>query len=82
MSCRGIGVIGEQPVILPRTGFEYSSACPLTTPSGRMVSFDDFGFLVGDVTHDALDAFDCCSHDPAIKVKKGRKSVLLLDPVL
>ncbi|PKI59126.1 hypothetical protein CRG98_020492 [Punica granatum] len=32
----GTGVIGEQPVILPRTGFEYSSACPLTTPSGRM----------------------------------------------
>ncbi|CAA3021440.1 UVR domain containing [Olea europaea subsp. europaea] len=32
----GIGVIGEQPVILPNMGFEYSSACPLSTPSGRM----------------------------------------------
>ncbi|KAK1279822.1 hypothetical protein QJS04_geneDACA002800 [Acorus gramineus] len=32
----GVGVIGEQPVILPGTGFEYSSACPLTTPNGRM----------------------------------------------
>ncbi|XP_075480017.1 uncharacterized protein LOC142520780 [Primulina tabacum] len=32
----GIGVVGEQPVILPNTGFEYSSACPLGTPSGRM----------------------------------------------
>ncbi|XP_042500709.1 uncharacterized protein LOC122078682 isoform X2 [Macadamia integrifolia] len=32
----GIGVIGEQPVILPQTGFEYSSACPLNTPNGRM----------------------------------------------
>ncbi|THU59114.1 hypothetical protein C4D60_Mb03t21580 [Musa balbisiana] len=32
----GAGVIGEQPVIHPRTGFEYSSACPLSTPSGRM----------------------------------------------
>ncbi|KAJ7956227.1 Protein ApaG like [Quillaja saponaria] len=32
----GTGVIGEQPVILPGTGFEYSSACPLSTPSGRM----------------------------------------------
>eukprot|EP00262_Sarcandra_glabra_P008938 TRINITY_DN22890_c0_g1_i1.p1 TRINITY_DN22890_c0_g1~~TRINITY_DN22890_c0_g1_i1.p1 ORF type:complete len:288 (-),score=47.56 TRINITY_DN22890_c0_g1_i1:93-905(-) len=32
----GVGVIGEQPVILPKTGFEYSSACPLTTSSGRM----------------------------------------------
>lgn len=33
---RGVGVIGEQPVILPNTGFEYSSACPLSTPGGRM----------------------------------------------
>nr|GMC69870.1 Protein ApaG like [Ipomoea batatas] len=32
----GVGVIGEQPVILPNTGFEYSSACPLGTSSGRM----------------------------------------------
>ncbi|XP_074381681.1 uncharacterized protein LOC141723712 isoform X1 [Apium graveolens] len=32
----GIGVIGEQPVILPNTSFEYSSACPLSTPNGRM----------------------------------------------
>ncbi|XP_027192125.1 uncharacterized protein [Cicer arietinum] len=32
----GIGVVGEQPVLLPRTSFEYSSACPLSTPNGRM----------------------------------------------
>ncbi|RWR94819.1 UVR domain-containing protein/DUF525 domain-containing protein [Cinnamomum micranthum f. kanehirae] len=32
----GVGVIGEQPVIFPRKGFEYSSACPLSTPNGRM----------------------------------------------
>ncbi|KAG6413316.1 hypothetical protein SASPL_126025 [Salvia splendens] len=35
-SVHGVGVIGEQPVILPNTSFEYSSACPLSTPSGRM----------------------------------------------
>ncbi|KAK8946794.1 hypothetical protein KSP39_PZI006451 [Platanthera zijinensis] len=35
----GLGVIGEQPVILPNTGFEYSSACPLSTPGGRMSSW-------------------------------------------
>ncbi|KAL8041985.1 hypothetical protein ABFX02_09G020600 [Erythranthe guttata] len=35
-SVQGVGVIGEQPVILPKTGFEYSSACPLSTSSGRM----------------------------------------------
>jgi len=33
----GNGIIGGQPVIYPRTGFEYSSACPLHTSSGRMV---------------------------------------------
>lgn len=31
----------KQPVILPKTGFEYSSACPLiSTPNGRMVSLN------------------------------------------
>ncbi|KAL6579835.1 hypothetical protein OROMI_007859 [Orobanche minor] len=32
----GIGVIGEQPVLLPNTSFEYSSACQLSTPIGRL----------------------------------------------
>ncbi|KAE9608519.1 putative ApaG domain-containing protein [Lupinus albus] len=36
MSGEGLGVIGEQPAILPRTSFEYSSACPLSTQNGRM----------------------------------------------
>lgn len=34
---RGIGVIGEQPVIQPGEGFEYTSGAPLGTPSGMMV---------------------------------------------
>ncbi|KAI9108813.1 hypothetical protein K1719_020118 [Acacia pycnantha] len=32
----GIGDVGEQPVILPRTSFEYSTGYSLHTPSGRM----------------------------------------------
>ncbi|MFN4009472.1 Co2+/Mg2+ efflux protein ApaG [Pannonibacter sp.] len=32
----GAGVIGEQPVILPGEAFEYTSGCPLPTPSGIM----------------------------------------------
>ncbi|KAK7350628.1 hypothetical protein VNO77_09453 [Canavalia gladiata] len=32
----GIGVVGEQPAILPRTSFEYSSACSLSTQNGKM----------------------------------------------
>jgi len=54
----GIGVIGEQPVLLPGTSFEYSSACPLGTATGKMegdfgmkyvdkVSSDNFTVLIG-----------------------------------
>lgn len=34
---RGAGVIGEQPVLNPGDSFQYSSGCPLKTPSGVMV---------------------------------------------
>lgn len=34
---RGAGVVGEQPVLQPGDVFEYTSGCPLTTPSGIMV---------------------------------------------
>ncbi len=34
---RGPGVIGEQPVLRPGESFEYTSGCPLPTPSGIMV---------------------------------------------
>ena len=34
---RGPGVVGEQPVLGPGERFDYTSACPLATPSGVMV---------------------------------------------
>jgi len=34
---RGPGVVGEQPTIQPGEAFQYTSGCPLTTPSGMMV---------------------------------------------
>lgn len=34
---RGDGVVGEQPTLRPGQKFEYTSGCPLTTPSGMMV---------------------------------------------
>jgi ApaG protein len=44
---RGIGVVGEQPVIEPGGSFTYTSGCPLQTPSGTMVgtyqAIDDGG---------------------------------------
>lgn len=33
---RGPGVVGEQPLLQPGQSFEYTSACPLTTPFGTM----------------------------------------------
>ena len=33
---RGPGVVGEQPVMQPGERFEYTSGCPLPTPSGFM----------------------------------------------
>lgn len=33
---RGLGVVGEQPVLNPGETFRYTSGCPLGTPSGIM----------------------------------------------
>lgn len=33
---RGPGVVGEQPVLQPGEAFEYTSGCPLGTPTGSM----------------------------------------------
>jgi ApaG protein len=33
---KGPGVVGEQPVLEPGRSFQYSSWCPLTTPTGMM----------------------------------------------
>ena len=43
---RGPGVVGEQPVLEPGKSFEYTSSCPLQTPSGFMVG--DYEMETGD----------------------------------
>jgi ApaG protein len=49
---RGLGVVGEQPVIEPGRSFDYVSGCPLATPSGimrgtyQMIDADGHGFDV------------------------------------
>lgn len=41
---RGLGVVGEQPLIEPGESFTYTSGCPLPTPSGIMVgSYEAIG---------------------------------------
>ena len=34
---RGVGVVGEQPVLEPGQEYSYTSGCPLPTPSGLML---------------------------------------------
>jgi len=43
---RGEGVVGEQPVLGPGEVFEYTSGCPLNTPSGFMVG--SYGMVTTD----------------------------------
>jgi ApaG protein len=34
---QGPGVVGEQPILEPGQSFQYSSWCPLSTPTGKML---------------------------------------------
>ncbi len=43
---RGPGVVGEQPILNPGQSFDYTSGCPLATPSGMMVG--TYQMLDGD----------------------------------
>ncbi|MCF6322442.1 MAG: Co2+/Mg2+ efflux protein ApaG [Rhizobiaceae bacterium] len=60
----GAGVVGEQPLIKPGGSFEYTSGCPLDTPSGIMAGHyvmkrpDDSIFEVA-IPAFSLDLPDC-----------------------
>jgi len=54
---RGPGVVGKQPVLEPGESFEYTSGCPLTTPSGVMVGTYGMSTRDGDDFDVAIPAF-------------------------
>ena len=54
---RGLGVVGEQPVIAPGDSFVYTSGCPLNTPSGIMVGTYQMAGPEGDVFSVEIPAF-------------------------
>lgn len=54
---RGLGVVGEQPVLRPQQIFEYTSGTPLTTPSGIMRGHYDMASADGTVFEVAIPAF-------------------------
>lgn len=53
----GEGVVGEQPVISPGETYDYTSGCPLSTPSGIMVGHYEMRTGDGDMVKIAIPAF-------------------------
>ena len=54
---RGKGVVGEEPVIKPGEGFEYTSGAPLGTPSGVMVGSYGMETVSGEAFDVEIPAF-------------------------
>ena len=54
---RGAGVVGEQPELNPGDSFQYTSGCPLRTPSGFMVGSYTMRSRNGDLFDVAIPAF-------------------------
>ncbi len=53
----GAGVVGEQPVLEPGQRFEYTSGCPLSTPSGLMVGTYQMVSETGELFSVQIPAF-------------------------
>ncbi|WP_417423359.1 Co2+/Mg2+ efflux protein ApaG [Hoeflea sp.] len=54
---RGPGVVGEQPVLGPGDTYEYTSGCPLDTPSGVMVGSYQMQSSEGELFDVEIPAF-------------------------
>ena len=54
---RGAGVVGERPVLEPGQRFEYTSGCPLDTPSGMMVGSYEMISEEGETFSVSIPAF-------------------------
>ena len=54
---RGDGVVGEQPVLQPGEAYEYTSGCPLATPSGIMHGSYGMVDSEGETFNIAIPAF-------------------------
>ncbi len=53
----GPGVVGEQPTLEPGDTYEYSSGCPLDTPSGMMFGYYQMQTPAGEAFDVAIPAF-------------------------
>ncbi|MSO98469.1 MAG: Co2+/Mg2+ efflux protein ApaG [Rhodospirillaceae bacterium] len=63
---KGPGVVGEQPVLKPGESFDYTSGCPLETPSGIMMGRYEMTTTAGRQFSVEIPAFSLDSpHDRA-----------------
>ncbi|MBB3967322.1 MULTISPECIES: Co2+/Mg2+ efflux protein ApaG [Rhizobium] len=53
----GAGVVGEQPTLSPGDTYEYSSGCPLDTPSGLMFGHYQMQTDEGEIFQVEIPAF-------------------------
>ncbi len=65
---RGPGVVGEQPVLQPGESFEYTSSCPLPTPSGFMVGDYEMETKQGETFLVQVPAFSLDSAQQPIRL--------------
>lgn len=65
---RGDGVVGEQPILEPGQTFEYTSGCPLSTPSGFMVGSYGMVTAGGGIFDVAIPAFSLDSPHGTLSV--------------
>ena len=54
---RGAGVVGDQPELSPGDSYQYTSGCPLSTPSGFMVGRYTMRNATGELFDVAIPAF-------------------------
>jgi ApaG protein len=66
---KGLGVVGEQPLLQPGESFEYTSGCRLRTPTGTMHGSyfcvaEDGEQFVADIPMFVLDALSALGGEP------------------
>ncbi|MEJ1996293.1 MAG: Co2+/Mg2+ efflux protein ApaG [Limibacillus sp.] len=64
----GPGVVGEQPTLPPGEAFQYTSGCPLSTPSGIMVGHYEMTDRAGRRFEVAIPAFSLDSPHQPVKL--------------
>ncbi len=64
----GDGVVGKQPTLGPGERFEYTSGCPLSTPSGFMAGFYTMTSDNGDMLRVDVPAFSLDSPQAGLTI--------------